>query len=278
MSTVFTMPGKMGDALMQWPVAHQWIKQNGKTCELWIDRKTCAPLKALFEAQPGVDKVELRDGVESYNCGGQPFHMNIDLADTEGHLIYHLGMRAFPQRQITLQTLQDARASVIVPSGGWTPTLDAGGQQKRNRLVLHGQAICGSTSGTPTFWKFLAGIRKELKDLFEEIVFVGSPDDLEVAKSVYPEWGTFDDGGDLLKTAKLMQESKACIGTGSSMVVLAWSVGLPTIRVHDAIGEFPKTIWSLLGDEHLNETEVTLRKEWPIWRDKYLVESEVTKS
>lgn len=278
MSTVFTMPGKMGDALMQWPIVHHWIKQNGKSCEIWMDRKSCAPLKALFEAQPGVDKVELRDGVENYNCGGQPFHMNIDSSDMDGHLIYHLGLRSFPQRQITLQSLQDARASVIIPEGGWTPNLTAGGQQKRNRLVLHGQAICYHTSSTPTFWKFLSTIRHELEELFDEVVFVGSADDLEVAKQTYPNWGTFDDGGDLLKTAQFMQESRACIGTGSSMVVLAWNVGLPTIRVHDPIGDMPKTIWSLLGDENLNDTEIALRKEWPIWRDKYLVESSVTKS
>jgi hypothetical protein len=41
-STVFTMPGKMGDALLQWPVVRAWLDQRGQSCELWVDEKTCS--------------------------------------------------------------------------------------------------------------------------------------------------------------------------------------------------------------------------------------------
>ena len=40
MNPIFTMPGKMGDALMQWPVVHQYIKQTGRRVNLFLDEKT----------------------------------------------------------------------------------------------------------------------------------------------------------------------------------------------------------------------------------------------
>ena len=167
MNAVFTMPGKMGDALMQWPVVHQYIKQTGRRADLWMDEKTCAPLVNLFKSQLGVDDVVLRKGIENYNCGGQPFHFDIDMGEMEDRVIYHLGFRSFPQRQATIQTLQDSRVPAIVPSEGWQPSLVVEGQQEASTLVLHGQAVGAHSGTTPSFWKFLAGIRGEIDGLFD---------------------------------------------------------------------------------------------------------------
>src|SRR5689334_475151 len=103
MSLVFTMPGRLGDACLQWPVAYHWCAQQEVRCEIWMDEKTCVPLVPLFEAQPCVERVVLRGGVEHYQCGGQPYTMNINTAEHLDHEIVHLGLRGFPSRQITLE-------------------------------------------------------------------------------------------------------------------------------------------------------------------------------
>ena len=280
MNPIFTMPGKMGDALMQWPVVHQYIKQTGRRVNLFLDEKTCAPLVNLFKAQPGVDDVVLRGGIESYNCGGQPFHFNMDIDELDGRVVHHLGFRKFPERQATLQTLQDSRVAISIPEDGWQPSLVVEGQQKSNTLVLHGQAVGTHNQAVPQCWKFLAGIREELNDLFDKVVWVGSKSDRETGKRLYPLWqDEVDDGGDLLETAKVISGAKGFIGCGSSMVVLAANLGIPAIRVHDRIAnDAPRIIWSNLGENQLNETEISLRTEWPKWRDKYLVESAVEKA
>lgn len=269
MSTVFTMPGKMGDAILQWPVVAAWVKKTGKTCTIWADRQTCKPLVNLFKNQNGVEDVVLMDGVESYHCGGQPFHMNIPTEMFEGKTVYHLGMREFPQRQISAQSLLDSRVPVEredLPG----KSLQFDYSEKQNRLILHGQSFYGNSSTVPSVWKFINSIKDELAANFKEIVFVGTPADLEVSKRTYPEWETFDDGGDVEKTAKLMDASRAFIGCGSSMAALAGAVGIPAVRVHDPIGNFPKNIWSNLGEAQLNATHVELRKEWEPWSRKFL--------
>ena len=75
--TVFSCPGKLGDALMEYPVAYQWSKATGKKFSMWLDDGTLKPLVPLLEFQSCVDKVELKSGIENYSCGGQPWHWNL---------------------------------------------------------------------------------------------------------------------------------------------------------------------------------------------------------
>ena len=275
MSTVFTMPGKMGDSLLQWPVAFHYGQQVGDF-EVWMDEGSCKPLVPLFEAQPHVTKVKLIGGIDNYNCGGQPFHFELPTSAFEGNTIYHLGLRSFPQRQISLETLTNSKVPVKVPVELFaeTPSIVTAGSEKKNRLVLHGQGVCPHNRQTPTFWKFIAGIRKELETTFDEIVFVGSPRDLEVAQNTYPLWKTFSDDGNFRVLADYLSGSRAMIGCGSGPITLAGAMKLPSIRVHDPIGDgkgAPKVIWDNLGDNQLNDTEVGLRKSWAVWRDKWLL-------
>lgn len=273
MSTIFTMPGKVGDSILQWPVAFHYARLKGEKIELWLDEATGKPLVSLFEAQPCVTKVKLVGGVENYNCGGQPFHMNIPTSAFEGNVIYHLGMRSFPVRQISLQTLQDSRIPVTVPMDEFTemPTLDVGPVSKSNRLVVHGQSVCPHNGSSPTMWRFLHAIKDDIHRLFTEVVFVGSQADREVGLSAYPNWTAFDDGGDFLKLAQFIAGSRCMIGVGSSPVTLAGALKVPSVRVHDRIGnDAPKVIWNNLGENQVNETEIGLRKEWPRFREKWL--------
>ena len=273
MPTVMTTPGKMGDAVMQWPVAFHYHRQTGEQVELWMDETTCKPLVPLFEAQPAVSSVKLIGGVENYNCGGQPFHFDLPTSAFAGNSVYHLGLRAFPVRQLSLQCLHDSKVPVVVKPEDFAgmPSLTVGEVEHKNRLVVHGGSVCPHNGATPTMWRFLSLVRKELETMFDEIVFVGNDADREVGLSVYPGWSDYNDNGDFLKLARLIAGSRCMIGVGSSPVTVAGALKVPAIRVHDRIGsDSPRVIWDNLGDNQLNRTEVELRDEWPKFKEKWL--------
>jgi diadenosine tetraphosphatase ApaH/serine/threonine PP2A family protein phosphatase len=274
--TIFTFAGKAGDAIMQWPIAYHWARQHDSKFTVWLDEKSCKLVAPLFAAQPCVEKVEFKEGIKSYQCGGQPWHFDLPTSEIVGKTIYHLGFRCFPERQLTLetQTRCNVPAEVDIETlANTNPFVVPAAAEKVNRLVLHGQGVCPHSRTTPGFWKFLASVRHELSERFDELVFVGSPADLEVARLAYPTWALFDDGGDFLKLAEFMVDSRAVIGCGSSPVALAGALKVPCIRVHDPIGEAPRRIWDALGDNQLNDTELGLRTSWPEWRDKWLTAS-----
>jgi len=275
MSLVFTMPGKIGDAILQWPVAYHYCLENKTKCTLWLDEKTLKPLVGLFKEQPVVESVELKPGIESWHMGGQPWDFGLSTQHHLDHEIYHLGFRKFPSRQITLETLETVPLNIDAKRVCQEPSLFVGPVQTANRLVLHG-TFASHQSGTPGFWRFLFDWYPEFRTLFDEIVFIGKAEEIERAHEIYPETGTYDDGGDILGSARLIAGSRLLIGTGSSMVTLGGALKVPTIRVHDQIGDFPRVIWSNLGEAQINETETDLRTLWPEYRDRYIAMEGVT--
>jgi hypothetical protein len=260
---------------MQWPVAYQWAKATGKKFTCWMDEGSCKMVAPLFAAQECVESVEFKSGIEGYGCGGQPWHFDLGTNDLEGHTVYHLGLRSFPVRQLTLQCLEDCKLPdhIEVSRLAQEPSLSVSGVENKNRVVLHGQPVCTHNRQTPQFWKFLASISPHLKANFDEVVFVGDARDREVGSETYPEWSTFDDRGDFLSLARLIAGSRLVIGGGSSVVTVGGALKVPTIRVHDQIGVHPKVIWSNLGDNQLNETEIELRSSWHGFRAKWLEKS-----
>jgi hypothetical protein len=281
--TVFTMPGKAGDAIMQWPIAYWWAREHGKSFTCWMDERSSKMVAPLFAAQLCVEKVEFKPGVEGYQCGGQPWHFDLPPSEYQDKDVTHLGFRNFPQRQLTLETLENAKLGLDVTQDmlAETPTIEAPGEAPGFSLdericLLHGQAIYSNTKGTPKFWTFLSDIAPELEERFDRLVFVGDERDREVGARTYPKWETFDDHASFLELARLMKISQLVIGCGSSVVSLAGALKVNSVRVHDPIGDHPKVIWSNLQKNHLNLTEPELRIEWPSWRDKWLKqESEV---
>jgi len=271
--TVFTFPGKAGDAIMQFPVAYWWSKQHDSKFTCWLDEKSCKMVAPLFAAQPCVEKVELKPGIEGYACGGQPWHFNLETSELADRLVYHLGMRGFPAQQLTLECMATAGVPITVDRqelAETSPFVVPEGE-KVNRLVIHGQGVCPHTRSTPMLWRFLYAVWPELKELFDEIVFIGSEADRGTALQTYPECKEFVDDGDFLKLATYMKASRAVIGSGSAPVALAGALKVPCIRVHDFIANgAPKVIWSNLGENQLNDTEIGLRTSWPEWRDKWL--------
>jgi hypothetical protein len=268
---VFSAPGKLGDAILQYPVAYQWSKQNGgKKFQLWLDQRMLKPLVNLFASQDCVESVKLIPGIENYTCGGQPWHFNLKTEEHLDDVIYHLGFRAFPQRQITLQTAMDVpfhldNTKLAEPSLFVEPT------ERANRVLLHGTFLSPQT-GCPGFWKFLNFVRTDLEEMFEEIVFIGTADERTRATEVYPKWKSFDDQGDFLNLARYMSGSKLVIGAGSCCVALAGVMGIASVRVHDPIGDFPRVIWSNLGPKQLNESLPKLRAEWPRFKEALSVQ------
>lgn len=269
MSQVFYFPGKAGDSLHQWPIAYWWHRQHREPFECWIDEPSSKMLEPLFAAQPGVSKVVLTKQSANYNCGGQPWGGDFSTELHQQHNIVSLGFRAFPQRQLTLQTLNDVplKLNVTHEELAETPSLAVPDEPKANRVMLHGTGVCPHTKQTPAFWRFLA--RLDLSE-FDEIEFIGSPDDREVGKTAYPEHGEFDDGGDLLKLASRMNASRLVLACGSAMAALAQQLKVPCVRVHDPLGEAAKVIWSGLGKNQLNDTEFGLRTSWPEFHDKWI--------
>lgn len=278
--TVFTFPGKMGDALHQWPIAFHWARENQTTFTAWMDEATCAPLKELFEAQPCCEKVEWKKGVENYNCGGQPWHFDLATKEYAGKEVFHLGLRGFPQRQLTLECREASKVPLTVHPDivAETPSLVISTAEPQNRLLLHGQAICPHTRATPQFWRFLYSIGWELNELFQgEVYWIGSPRDREVGVRTYQHlgWKEYDDHGSMLELADFMAQSRLVIAVGSSNVALAGLLKVPAIRVHDPIGTAAKVIWSNLGRNQINETEAGLRTEWPRFRDQWLAPASI---
>jgi hypothetical protein len=274
--TVFSFPGKLGDAIHQFPVAYWWARQNDQKFTAWLDEKSCKMLVPLLAAQPCVEKVELKPGIENYSCGGQPWHFGLETSDLIGRLVYHLGMRGFPSQQLTLECLSTCGVPITVDRQELADTspFAVPDGEKVNRLVIHGQGVCPHTRATPMLWRFLYVVWQELKERFDEIVFVGSEADRGVSLQTYPDGKAFDDGGDFLKLAEYLKASRAVIGAGSSVVALAGALKVPCVRVHDNIANgAPKIIWSNLGDNQLNDTEIGLRTSWPEWRDKWLTAS-----
>lgn len=267
----FSSPGKLGDAIHQFPVVYWWHRQHQKPYEIWLDENTCKPLLTLIRCQPGCAGADLKSGIKSYHCGGQPWNFGLEPKDYQDRRVVHLGLRGFPQRQLTLEAFESSKLGLSVSPQelAETPVFEVPEPRPAaNRLLLHGMAVCPHSGSSPGFWRFLASIRNELPKLFDEIVWIGSPRDLEVGTRTYPSWDqTLDDHGNLLETARLMVGSRMVIACGSSMAALAGALKVPCIRVHDPIGQAAKVIWSNLGSNQLNATELELRKEWPLYRD-----------
>ena len=260
----FYFPGKLGDALLQWPVAEQWLRDHDEQAEVWID-PTCTPAQSLFAAEKTVSTVKIVAPADNYTCGGQPWQGKFG---TDEHLQYEIvpmGFRAFPQRQITLQTALDCPLKIDTKRLATEPAFHVEHSGKANRVVLHG-TFASHNSGVPRFWRVLHDIKADLEANFDEIVFVGTPDERGRAMELYPpssQWGFFDDHGSFLELAQEIVSARLVMAAGSSVAALGGVLKVPTLRVHDPIGQAPKVIWAGLGDNQWNEEEVAIRTLWP---------------
>lgn len=263
----FYLPGKLGDACLEWPVADQHLRDRVEQAEVWLD-PTCKALLPLFEHQPTVSAVKVVKPAQSYGAGGQPWHGDFTTEEHERYEIMSLGFRRMPERQITLQIAGEVPFKTDVRRLATEPGFVVPSQIKMNRLVVHGTFLFPHGSGCPTFWKVFHDVRHDLEDTFDEIIFTGTAEERARALELYPAgpespYGDFDDDGDFFKLACLMGASRMVMGSGSSGCALSSALKVPTLRVHDPIGEFSKSIWAGLGENQWNETFIGVRKVWP---------------
>lgn len=93
---LFTLPGKIGDNLLRFPVVYQYWKQNKVKADLCLDRGSEILVK-LFSQQPCIDSIHIDDEIWDYSYGGQPFDFRKDAEfRTNYQKVFHLGFRTSP--------------------------------------------------------------------------------------------------------------------------------------------------------------------------------------
>ena len=123
MTSAFYFPGKAGDAILQWPVAYHWAKQNAQKIEVWLDRKSCQCLENLFRAQSIVADVRLFDHTKNYSCGGQPWQGDFTTADHIEHTIIPMGLHAFPKGKSPWRPSKTSRSMSTLRISPQSPSL-----------------------------------------------------------------------------------------------------------------------------------------------------------
>lgn len=249
MSVLWTFPGKLGDALLEWPVARHWSKLMGRRFEVGLSEMT-EPLKPLFACQENVRHVKVfRDRIKDFSVGGQPSDFKFTKADyKEWDQVFHAGMLAFPNSQITEFTAKclriphdadDFREPSIVLPGTNQFDLNPG------RVLLHGKKL-SNQGGDPRFWAFAGRLVRSgtLARYFPEIQVIGTDEEIRDARSRLGVNSYFTDGGDWLKLAYYIKASGLVIDAGSGIAPLAGALGVPCIRIHDDINGLNHDIWS----------------------------------
>lgn len=234
MALAVTFPGKMGDAILQFPVPfHHW-RNTGERFTAIFD-KSLRPLETLFRAQPCVEAVEYLDGVQTYVMGGQPWDFGKDKELRERFdKVYHMGFRTFPHCEISLFCMRYMPVAVSWDDLVHTQAFNIQNKDPKNRLVIHSTMI-DHRGRTPKLWSVLQHSQDVIAEEFDEVVFVGSKAERDYACDVYPQWGQYDDNNDFLTLAQYVKDSRVVLGGGSCVVALAGGVHTPSIRIHDHV-------------------------------------------
>lgn len=249
---LFTLPGKIGDAFHQYPIAYHWHLKHQEKFHLGLDMNMLAPLAPLFAAQEAVEKVWQLPGIESYHMGGQPFDFGFPHeAYKVWDKVYHLGFRAPAEKPITLATRDLVDYPINTKKLKEVRTLfGSRPPQPRNLLLLHGSRheMYGET---PLFWKAIVDTWDLLVDEFDEIFFIGTSADRRIARR-WADAEEFDDAGDWLKLVDFMQDARLVMGGGSSMVSLAGALKVPSIRIHDPMPGWRPEVFTNFGPYQWN--------------------------
>lgn len=257
MKTLWTFPGKIGDTLLQLPVAVHWALKHGQKIDAHISEQV-EPIGPIIKSLSVIDDVKVATGrITSYHCGGQPWDFGYKNGDTAdyGHVL-HCGFRRFPDKQITLFTrdaldLQDDLHDGLFEN----PYIAFSDPSPKRRLVLHAKRISQS-GGDCLFWPIVKTmLNAGLGNRFDEVVAVGLREERLDARSRLNVQSTWADNGDWAALARYLAESALVIDAGTGVAVLAGAVGTPCIRIHDPIGMHPKTIWSNPQRNQLNFAE-----------------------
>lgn len=256
-NVLVTFPGKIGDALMQWPLAYWYWKETGNKFHVIVGQ-TLEPLVPLLETQEPVIDVKVLPRIEHYKQGGQPWDFKLTEDEKKEYdEIHHLGFRTLPDRQLTLYCRTYAP---VKPSDEQLsePSIFVGEGNRKSLLIVHGTAFthAGIREGTdlrPRVWDVYGTCEQFFRHMFDRVVFIGNDKDrITFDREGYEgEW--FEDGGNFLTLAYFMKDAAFVLGAGSCGVVLAGALGVPSLRVHDLLwGEEDFTFWSNIGKLQAN--------------------------
>jgi hypothetical protein len=226
----------MGDALHQFPVAHQWAIENRTNIEVGLGgRAQC--LKPILEQQMFVSEVHFLDGITNDDIGGQPWDFGWGLDRKVWEQVFHLGFREFPSKGLMRATydLVPLRApfeqlwSMPILEPHWT-----GPAKEKLPLVLHG------TKSRPNFYQAMMKCWPLIAKTFAPILWAGRPDE-------WPQSAGFQgDGLPLVEVARHIAESALVFAASSGIAALAGAQGAPCLRIGEQ-ALIPNSIWNNPG-------------------------------
>jgi len=230
---LFTFPGKIGDALHQWPIARQWAEENDTQIEVGLSAKI-QPLAGLLLKQPYVSRLHLLPGITSDDVGGQPWDFGWKADKKEWDEVFHLGFRDFPREGLMRHVYE--RAGVPLKASFedvWSqPSIEPFwvGPVGNLPCVLHGN------KARPSYYKALVKCLPVISKTFDPLCWAGSADE-------WPLGADFKGNGLPLETvAEHIAHCALVFAASSSIAALAGAQGAPCLR----IGEphlIPQAIW-----------------------------------
>jgi hypothetical protein len=246
---VATFPGKIGDLFMQWPVTRWYAKKNGPI-DLGIP-PFMAGVSFLMAQQEHVDGVYFTEEsvLRSWKRDPPPYGIE-DKPWRRWEKQLEMGFRDVPDTQLTLYIAKTMHLDI--PKGDLAePSIYVGERNVANYAVVNGTFL-SQTGESPPFWAALGNWYQYILKEFDKIYFVGSVSEMRAVKASDLPFEIFDDGGNLLLTAQLMRDARIVVGSSSAIAALGSAMGVPTIRVHDPIPGFDKSIWDSLLPNQLN--------------------------
>jgi hypothetical protein len=226
----FTFPGRMGDLLMQWPVAYQWHKKTGEqfrvvTCEHW----NMPRMLPLLETQKCVAEVTVMSGIiNDDSCGGQPWHFNLK----EDPDYFHMGYQDRPNMQLTDFTLKYFPEPLDRDAVLNEASLDMGERNPQNYCVFFAKPHQN--------WETALELMQKVTDRFDKVYVIGLPEDLSyicqnVPDTCWQKWHNVDSKTpDLLSDARLIRDARVVITINSLVPTISNVLKVPTVVVHRA--------------------------------------------
>lgn len=245
---IATFPGKMGDLFMQWPVSRAYARKRGIKIDLGMPL-SLSPTHRVMLRQEEVDHIYYMPEVFERSWKRDPPSMGISAEpwrrwDTQ----LEMGFRDMPDDQITHYI---AKCLEVPLEDLEHPDIIIGEKNQKNYCVISG-SLNDQFKKSPPFWGILREWIDFMEKEFDYIYFVGTAAEMDAIKAVELPITIFDDGGDLFRTAELMNDSRLVFGSSSMIAALGGAMGLNTIRVHEDIAPLEKKVWDFLLPNQLN--------------------------
>lgn len=233
---LITLPGKIGDALLQWPCVYHWNRETGRRCVLGMPPELRV-LDPLFRVQPAVEEIVFLEGIQHFGLGGQPYDFGLRGDQTaRWGAVYHLGFRAFPDRPVPVVTRKYLDFKASDEALCHEPSLRAPEPRKdlgSNFAVLH--ALYNSA-----LLRTVRDLREDLEACFDRIYLVGLPKEQAFFQrglqgldgTLSDTWVAYPDTPSYLEVANLLAAARVTLDATSSIACLANALKVPCLVAH----------------------------------------------